>query len=208
MSEVSVRELERRYFASELRVDGAPGEMTRIVGFGAVFNSLSEDLGGFREMILPGAFASAISEDDVRALFNHDANLILGRNRAGTLRLSEDELGLRYEIDPPDTSYARDLMVSLARGDVNQSSFGFVVDEESWQHPNSERSYPIRVLHRVRLFDVSPVVFPAYAATSVAVRACEMAKNLGRATQDKNAAETAGRLARRRNFLNLKLREK
>lgn len=200
-------EIERRYFSSELRVDGDAGPMQRIIGFGAVFNSLSEDLGGFREMILPGAFADAIANDDVRALFNHDSNLILGRNRAGTLRLSEEAQGLRYEIDPPDTSYARDLMVSLERGDVNQSSFGFVVEEESWQHPNSERFYPIRVLHRVRLFDVSPVVFPAYAATSVAVRAIEQAKTLGRASQeDDDAARAAGRLARQRNLLNLRQR--
>ncbi len=176
--------IERRYFASELRAEGGEGEPRRIVGYGAVFNSLSEDLGGFREMIMPGAFASAIAEDDVRALFNHDASLVLGRNRAGTLRLSEDELGLRYEIDPPDTQYARDLLVSLDRGDVDQSSFGFMAVEESWRSPTEEQPLPIRMLHQVRLFDVSPVTFPAYHATSVSARALDKAIRVaaGRAT--------------------------
>lgn len=205
-------ELERRYFHTELRIElriaGEENEQKRIIGYGAVFNSLSEDLGGFREMILPGAFTEAITRDDVRALFNHDPNLILGRTAAGTLVLSEDERGLRYEIDPPATQYARDLLVSLERGDVDQSSFGFIVEEESWQNPNAERSYPIRVLHRVKLFDVSPVVYPAYAATSVAVRAIEQAKDFGRAAEVlSNGAETAGRLAMLRNKINLKLRE-
>ena len=200
-------ELERRYFKTELRMIGEEGEAKRITGYGAVFNSLSEDLGGFREIILPGAFTEAITRDDVRALFNHDANLILGRNVSGTLRLTETESGLQYEIDPPDTSYARDLMVSLERGDVDQSSFGFIVEEESWQQPNAERHYPIRVLHRVALFDVSPVVFPAYAATSVSVRAIEQANNISRATDVTGKAEAAGRLAMLRNKFNLKIRE-
>ncbi len=203
-------ELERRYFHTELRIElrGEENEQKRIIGYGAVFNSLSEDLGGFREMILPGAFTEAIARDDVRALFNHDPNLILGRNVSGTLQLTETESGLQYEIDPPQTSYANDLMVSLARGDVNQSSFGFIVEKESWQNPNAERSYPIRFLHRVRLFDVSPVVYPAYAATSVAVRAVEQARDFSRATEVlSNVTETAGRLAMLRNKINLKLRE-
>lgn len=201
-------ELERRYFHTELRIAGEENEQKRIIGYGAVFNSLSEDLGGFREMILPGAFTEAITRDDVRALFNHDPNLILGRNVSGTLQLTETESGLQYEIDPPDTSYANDLMVSMARGDVDQSSFGFIVEEESWQNPNAERSYPIRVLHRVKLFDVSPVVYPAYTATSVAVRAIEQAKDFGRAAEVlSNGAEAAGRLAMLRNKINLKLRE-
>lgn len=171
-------DIERRFFKSELRAAGGEGELARIEGHGAIFNSLSEDLGGFREMIMPGAFANAIAEDDVRALFNHDPNMILGRNLAGTLRLVEDELGLRYEIDPPDTQYARDLMVSIGRGDVDQSSFAFMAIEESWRSPDENQPLPVRILHHVRLFDVAPVTYPAYEATSVAVRALDKAKEM------------------------------
>jgi HK97 family phage prohead protease len=119
-------DLERRMIATpDLRVmtEGVP----RIAGHAALFDTMSEDLGGFRERIRPGAFAASLAEDDVRALFNHAPNVILGRNRAGTLRLSEDAQGLRIEIDPPDTQAARDLMVPIARGDVTQMSFGFSV---------------------------------------------------------------------------------
>lgn len=175
-------EMERRYFKCELRAgsDAEPG----IVGDAAVFNSLSEDLGGFKEMILPGAFAEAIKTDDIRALFNHNSDLILGRNRAGTLHLAETETGLRYNIDPPNTTYANDLKESIKRGDVDQSSFGFQVIEDSWKHPDEENQLPIRILHKVRLFDVSPVTFPAYQATSVAVRAIDKAKQLSEAGVD------------------------
>ena len=162
-------DVERRFLRCEVRaVDGEDGER-RIEGYAAVFEQESEDLGGWREVIMPGAFADAVS-DDVRALFNHDPSLILGRTVSGTLDLAEDERGLRYAIQPPDTRYAQDLLVSLERGDVDQSSFGFRVIEDRWIQPTDERPYPVRVLHKVTLFDVSPVTFPAYPTTTVAVR--------------------------------------
>jgi uncharacterized protein len=163
-------EIERRMVpAAELRVvaDGPP----RIIGHAALFDRLSDDLGGFRERIRPGAFAASLAADDVRALFNHDPNVILGRNRAGTLRLAEDAHGLAIEIDPPETQVARDLLVSIARGDVSQMSFGFSVGPggQSWQRDAEGRV--LRSLIAVRLYDVSPVVFPAYPDTAIAVRA-------------------------------------
>ena len=136
-----------------------------------LFDTPSEDLGGFRERIRPGAFAESLASDDIRALFNHDPNVILGRSRSGTLLLGEDDKGLRIEIDPPDTQSSRDLMVSIGRGDVNQMSLGFVVKPEGqvWEKDNDGRV--MRTLTSVRLFDISPVVFPAYPETAVAVRA-------------------------------------
>lgn len=141
-----------------------------IVGHAAVFNRMSEDLGFFREKIEPGAFKQTLADkDDVRALFNHDPNNVLGRSTAGTLRLKEDDEGLRVEIDPPDTQLARDLMVSIDRGDVSQMSFGFETRKDEWDH--SDKQNPVRTLVDVKLYDVSPVTFPAYPDTDVAARA-------------------------------------
>ncbi len=166
--------LERRFFNTELRMEGQ-GEQRQIVGFGAMFNRLSEDLGGFREMILPEAFTDTLT-DDVRGLFNHDPNLILGRTLAETMTLEETPEGLIYRITPPETSYAQDLIMSMERGDVNRSSFGFRVLEESWKHPTEDQPLPVRVLHKVRLYDTGPVTFPAYPETSAEVRSEARAK--------------------------------
>jgi len=140
-----------------------------LTGYPAVFNSLSLDLGGFKERIAPGAFARTIEDDDVRGLFNHDSNFILGRTGSGTLRLDEDEHGLRMELDLPDTQVARDLAVSMQRGDISGGSFGFSLhmDGDSWQE--SDDAGAIRTLSSVRLYDVGPVVYPAYPATDVSV---------------------------------------
>ena len=105
----------------------------------------------------------------MRALFNHDPNLILGRTTAGTLKLSVDERGLKYSFTAPDTTTGRDLMVSLERGDVSQSSFGFIVEEDDWDE--DENGMTIRTIKKVgRLLDVSPVTYPAYPDAEVGKR--------------------------------------
>ena len=150
----------------ELRMEG---DKPTVVGYGAVFNSMSNDLGGFREFIAPNAFEGRL-EDDVRFLINHDANLILARTTNGTLRLSVDEKGLRYEADMPNTSTARDLMELLKNGTINQSSFAFTVEEDSWEVKDGMN---IRTIDKVsQLYDVSSVTYPAYnaASSSVALR--------------------------------------
>jgi len=157
---------EIRTIQAEIRLKSEEGK-AKISGYAAVFNLLSEDLGGFRERIQPGAFSEAIENDDVRALWNHDSNYVLGRNKAETLKLGEDEHGLHYEIDLPDTQWARDFAESVKRGDVSQSSFGFAVLTDDWKKENGE---VVRELIKVQLFDVSPVTFPAYHATSVSAR--------------------------------------
>jgi len=148
---------EYRTYDFELRKaeDGKP----KIEGYSAVFDQLSDDLGGFREKIDKGAFAKTITEDDVRALFNHDSNHVLGRNKNGTLKLAEDEHGLKVEIDPPDTQFANDLLKQIERGDINQMSFGFVTRVDEWDEKDKE--------------DVSPVTFPAYPQTSVSVKSTD-----------------------------------
>lgn len=164
----------RLYELDEIRLvdpEGEAGGLPRIRGHAAVFNTLSEDLGGFREIVAPGAFSDVIRTDDVRALLNHDANLILGRNRAKpepTLVLEEDATGLRMDIATPDTSYARDLVTSMRRGDVSQSSFQFSTLDDKWE---TRDGMMVRTLLKVRrLWDVSPVTFPAYPEADSGVR--------------------------------------
>lgn len=165
-------EFERRFFYCEdltTEVRESTGGVT-LRGHAAVFNQLSVDLGGFREQIAPGAFSEAIQNDDIRALFNHDANMILGRRQAGTLRLQEDSYGLLAELDLPDTSVGRDLVTSIKRGDVNQMSFAFRVKPNGQDWAKDDEGRLIRTLKRVGLLDVSPVTFPAYPQTDIAVR--------------------------------------
>lgn len=166
MSKPTLREgEERRAFNFEFRAEG--NEQRTITGYGALFNSLSENLGGFREMIKPGAFDDVLG-DDVRALFNHDPNLILARS-PGTMKLAVDSTGLRYEFDVGGQSYAQDLVESIGRGDITQSSFAFWVEEDSWDEDDDGRI--IRTIIKIRrLYDVSPVTYPGYADTSVAAR--------------------------------------
>ena len=165
-------DVERRNFVvTGLKIERRDGSGPRLVGHAAVFNSLSEDLGGFREQLAPGAFTEAIEKDDVRALWNHDPNYVLGRNVSGTLRMSEDVRGLAIEIDLPDTPTIRDLVAApIERGDVSQMSFGFSVRPGGQDWAKDDTGQVVRTLKKVRLFDVSPVTYPAYRATDVAVR--------------------------------------
>lgn len=171
-------DIERRAFSlDEMRIETREEDGSPVIrGHAAVFNQLSEPLGGFREQIASGAFAEALQTDDIRALWNHNPDHILGRNMAKTLTLSEDARGLAIEIIPPDTQIARDLMTSMKRGDVTQMSFGFSVrpNGENWAKDDEGRY--IRTLTRVRLYDVSPVTYPAYPQTDVAVRSLDIWK--------------------------------
>jgi len=161
-------EIERRNFPmTELRAITDDNGLRKIVGYAAVFNALSDDLGGFREKIDPGAFKKTIVADDIRALKNHNSDYVLGRNTKKTLILAEDQRGLKIEIIPPDAQWARDLMVSIDRGDIDQMSFGFRTIAHRWEGEGTDE---VRTLMEVKLFDVSPVTFPAYPDTEVALR--------------------------------------
>jgi len=164
--ELKSRNIEIDYRSFPL-VEVRATEDDKIVGHAAVFDQLSVDLGSFREKIAKGAFKKTIQEADVRALWNHDPNYVLGRTKSNTLKLQEDDKGLAIEINPPNTTWARDLMESIRRGDIDQMSFGFRAVKEDWE---TEGDQLIRVLREVELFDVSPVTFPAYPTTDVQVR--------------------------------------
>ncbi len=166
------KQIERRVHAQHFEVRGSDNanDKAKISGYAAVFDSPSEDLGYFRESIDPHAFDTVMATaPDVRALFNHDPNLILGRTKAGTLALSLDARGLAYTIDPPDTQLARDLITSMQRGDVTQSSYAFIVARDQWTD-EADGTVSRRILEIEELFDVSPVTYPGFTATSAEVQ--------------------------------------
>lgn len=148
-------------------------EDRKMVGHAAIFGEATDIGGWFLEQIEPGAFKASIKKDDIRALFNHNPDFVLGRNTAGTLKMKEDKDGLKVEIDPPDTQVARDLVVSIERGDISQMSFAFQVLEEEWIRAEKPKDLDLRKIKKVRLYDVSPVTFPAYEGTDIAVRSHE-----------------------------------
>ena len=143
----------------EFRMESAEQNGNTIRGYAAIYNSDSEWMGGFYEQIATGAF-DGVMENDVRAYFNHDENLLLGRVSSGTLRISTDKRGLFYEVDLPNTTYANDLAELMKRGDVNQSSFAFLIEKDRWEQRDGTT---YRIIEKVsRLLDVSPVSQPAY----------------------------------------------
>ena len=146
----------------EVREDG---DGMHLEGYAALFNSRSENLGGFTETIKPGAFrASLKARNDIKLLWNHDTGAVLGSTRAGTLTLTEDERGLKVSADIANTSYGRDAAELVRRGDVTGFSFGFSMPARGGDEWNSEGTE--RLLKSVRLHEVSLVAFPAYPATN------------------------------------------
>lgn len=161
--------IQRRIITDDIHVRYESGGPPKIQGYAAVFDQTVELGPGFRERVAPGAFSETIKNDDIRALIDHLPQHILGRNKAKTLTLKEDDKGLYYEILPPDRQDARDLIVSIKRGDVTQSSFGFSILKREVEI-DEEKDELTRTLVKVKLYDVSPVTFPAYPQTEVKVR--------------------------------------
>jgi hypothetical protein len=170
--------MERRFLNNKqahVEVRNENDNTPKIAGYGAVYYRadapgseywLYDDI---VERIMPGAFKRAVQEDDIRALFNHDPNMVLGRRTAGTMTLVDDETGLRYEIEPPQTR--GDVVQSVRRGDVTGSSFSFLVRKQVLREEQRDgKPLYIRELVDVEVFDVGPVTFPAYEATSAQVR--------------------------------------
>ena len=151
-----------------LEVRAEEGKPVIITGVAAPFGKLSEPImDSFLEKIDSKAFDETL-DSDIRCLFNHDPNYVLGRTTAGTLRLEKHRDGLRFENDPPDTQWARDLQVSIKRGDVTQMSFAFECLDDSW---DKSGEIPVRTLKKVKLQDISIVTYPAYPQTKVGIRA-------------------------------------
>lgn len=184
---------EIRVLPLEVEMRQMEGESAVVEWYPAVFNSFSEDLGGFREIITPGAFRSALQSSDVRALINHDSTLILGRAKSGTLTLQEDEKGLRASVKMPNTSYAKDLKESIERGDIDQGSFGFTLEERGQKWEKDEEGRVVRTISEVKeLLDVSLVTYPAYPDTSVAKRQLEKETKLSEEDLNKYFSDKIG----------------
>lgn len=184
-----------------------------IDGYGAVYDSPSEDLGGFVEIIERGFFDGALG-DDVVSLWNHNDDKPLGRTTAGTLAISSDEHGLHTRTSPPDTTWGRDALVSIRRGDVRHMSFAFRTrfDGDKWEK-RDDGTIVRRLLPGgcARLYDVSPVTFPAYPATQVSARALDKIKELsgqgaGDGLEPADEGAAAGAARRRTRQLELKKR--
>lgn len=169
-NEKAPQTFETRQSTGELRLDP---ETKQLVGYAVVFNKLSEDM-GFREVIAPGAVDRAIREgQDVRALVDHNPTLILGRTKAGTLRMKKDAYGLNVTIDPPNTTIAKDIKESVRRGDVSGMSFSFQTLEYEW---DLKTNPPTRTVTDMNMRDVSIVTYPVYPQTDIALRSLDLAK--------------------------------
>lgn len=176
----------------ELRKKSETNSAVVLRGYAAKFEVLSEPMWGFRERIAKGAFDDVLG-DDVRALFNHDASHVLGRTKSGTLSIVQDDTGLAYEVELPDTSSARDLIKVIERGDVDQSSFAFTVEKDNWTEDDDGRI--IRTIEKMkRLYDVSPVTYPAYPDATVGIRSMENWKATRSTQQNELEARAAAEI--------------
>jgi len=150
---------------------GTETEPTTISGYAVVFNKETKIGGYFRELIRPEAVPDDIQSQDVRALWNHNSDFPLGRTKNETLKLEKDAKGLRFTVTPPDTSWGRDALESVKRGDVSGMSFGFFTKKDAWSE--QDKPVPLRELLSIELLEVSPVTFPAYPSTSANVRSAD-----------------------------------
>jgi HK97 family phage prohead protease len=161
---------ERRFTSVPVEIRATKGHHNTIGGYAAKFNRMSQNLGGFKEQIAPGAFNRSASQGwpDVQARYNHDDNMLLGSTGGNSLRLRTDAEGLVYDVDLLDDETSQRIYKLVERGDVRQSSFAFIADADEWT--TDDTGFPMRTLEQVRLLDVAPVNAPAYLDTSVGLR--------------------------------------
>jgi HK97 family phage prohead protease len=166
---MSKRVLERRAIHTPIAVrDNDATGRPIISGYAAKFNSPSQDLGGFVEVLKPGCFAKSLASGDQRAFFNHCYDELLARTKSGTLRLWEDEVGLAYELDAPDTTLGRDIYALVKRGDLDGNSFGFYALADEWSEDGKTNT-----ILEAELIEISVVVYPAYLETTVEARSAD-----------------------------------
>jgi HK97 family phage prohead protease len=168
--------IERRFNSKqiELRVAAAPSGRNagRLVGYAAIYSKpgdvygLSDDMGGWRERCSAGMVRNL--DGDIRSCLNHDPSKLLARTTSGTLRLSTDRIGLRADIEVSDTSYGRDLVESVKRGDLTGMSFAFTTNDEDWNDETLDgERVKVRTLKSIQLHELGPVTFPAYNSSHI-----------------------------------------
>lgn len=169
---------ERRFISAATTNVGtraADDDAPVVEGSGALFNVEAVIYGMFREVILPGAFKDSLANDDIRVAFNHSPHFIIGRTSAKTAKVWEDGEGLKYRAEPPDTTWARDMVTSIKRRDITGSSFQFEVEndeDEEWDYSETKKGMlPLRKIKRAKLWENGPVAYPAYESTTVSARA-------------------------------------
>lgn len=186
-----MRDTEVRHTSGTVQLRATP-EGQRLGGYALKFNRMSQNLGGFVEQIAPGALTKTLRDGgDVLCRYQHEDHYILGRTASGTLRLTLTDEGLDYEVDLPDTGYARDLAALAAREDVQHSSFAFRTLSDEWGF--TEQGFPLRTLLEIQLVDVAPVVQPAYMDTTSGLRSLAEARHMD--LDDVRAAAASERLA-------------
>jgi hypothetical protein len=186
------RETRANLGSLEIRAAVAEDGKRTIVGYAAIFNSETDVCGYWTEVVAPGAFASSLRENDVVALYSHDTGRVIGRMSAKTLRVEEDDKGLKVEIDLPDTTDGRDLAVLIERGDITGMSFGFCTRKQEWDETVEP---PKRTILDVDLIEVTVTAFPQYDDTEIGLRSLEGARNERR---QHNKSGAATRIAARR----------
>ena len=185
--------IERRFVhleGFEFRV--GDGKAPELHGYASVFNQATNIMGLWLEEVAPGAYSKTVAENDIRALWNHDTNIVLGRNKADTLKLSEDAKGLHSIILPPDNEWGRPVLDAVKRGDVTGMSIAFRAVKQEWFRPDPDSNeLPKRTIREAKLYEVSPVTFPAFEQTSIAARSQD-----GAAGEEEDIIERARRLVR------------
>ena len=162
---------EKRVNTSDIEVRKEEDGSKKLIGYAVRWDKLSDEIGyyyTFREKFERGAFKNSLAKEEQKAHYNHDTSIMLGRTKNGTLKLEEDEKGLRFEVDLPDTTDGNDLHALVKRGDIDGVSFGFLPEVEEIDEKDPENV--IRTVKEARLFEISPTPYPAYSQTSVQAR--------------------------------------
>ncbi|HDR7998391.1 MULTISPECIES: HK97 family phage prohead protease [Bacillus] len=161
----------RELLSSNLEIREVEGGLRTIVGYAVKWEMKSVTMGywrRFKEQFKRGAFTDSLTQDDQLALWSHDYSQVLGRTKNGTLRLFEDEIGLRFELDLADTTLGDDTYKTIKRGDVDGVSFGFQMVKEEWDESDPDNI--VRSVTKAKLVEISPVAFPAYPDSQVSAR--------------------------------------